>query len=143
MKPGFKGYDKVREAFALVGTKGYEGIPLEEWDRDAFEKAYHNFTFYLLPHHICGMCLYAAFDPDSGEEPFWETFANLNGEMRHWVHFTSPVLATREKKYDNYCFQEDFSEDKPDQTVGVHWYAYRIQGMIPYLMEKEKQKAEK
>ena len=144
MKQGMKDYHQIRAAFARVGTKGHEGIEIGNWDRALFEKAYQNFTFYLLPHHICGQVLYAAYDPESGEEPFWETFANLDGEMRHWLHFTTPVLATQEKQYDNYCFQEAVSEDKPDQTVGIHWYAYRIPGKVPYRMEQlQKQQEEK
>jgi len=50
----------------------------------------------------------------------------------------------QEKQYDNYCFQEAVSEDKSDETVGIHWYAYRIPGMIPYRMEQlQKQQEEK
>ena len=141
MKQGYKDFDEIRSLFSKIGTKGYEGVEIGPWDREAFEKAYKNFSFYLLPHHICGACLYAAYEPESGEEPFWETFANLDGEMRHWLHFTTPVLATSEKECDNYCFQTEISEDKPDQIVGIHWYAYRIPGMVPYLMERELKKA--
>ena len=137
MKPGIKDYDEIRAAFARIGTKGHEGVAIGEWDRARFEQAYRNYTFNLLEHELCGQGLYAAFDPDSGEPPFWETFASLDGEMRHWLHFTSPVLATPEKEYDNYCYQAEISDDKPDQTVGIHWYAYRIPGMIPYLMDPE------
>ena len=137
MKQGMKDYDEIRAAFARVGTPGYEGIDIGPWDRDLFERAYQNFTFYLLPHSVCGQVLYAAYDPQSGETPFWETFANKDGELRHWIHFTTPVMATPEKECDNYCFQEEISDDKPDQTVGIPWYAYRIDGMVPYLMERE------
>lgn len=140
MKQGMKDYDQIRAAFSKIGTQGHTGVEIGEWDQNVFEKAYRNFTFYLLPHYICGQVLYAAYDPDSEEEPFWETFANLDGEMRHWLHFTTPVLATTERPYDNYCYQEKPSEDKPDQIVGIHWYAYRIPGMVPYLMERELRK---
>ena len=136
MKQGIKDYQEIRSAFAKVGTKGHEGIEIGEWDQKAFEAAYRNFTFYLLPHKICGQVLYAAYDPETGEQPFWETFANLDGEMRHWLHFTTPVFATTEKECDNLCYQAEISEDKPDQTVGIRWYAYRIPGMTPYLMEQ-------
>lgn len=142
MKQGMKDYGTIRAAFAKIGTRGHEGITIGDWDQAAFEAAYRNFTFYLLPHAICGNVLYAAFDPDSGQEPFWETFANLDGEMRHWLHFTTPVLATPEKKYDNYCYQAELSDDKPDQTVGIHWYAYRIAGMIPWRIEQALKKKE-
>lgn len=134
MKQGIKDYEQIRAAFGRVGTKGFEGIQIGEWDRDVFLESYKNFTFYLLEHDLCGNVLYAAYDPASGEEPFWETFANKDGEMRHWLHFTTPVLATPEKVCDNYCYQAEASEDKPDQTVGIYWYAYRIPGMIPYRM---------
>ena len=140
MKQGMKNYHQIRAAFSQIGTQGHTGVPIGAWDQEIFERAYQNFTFYLLPHSICGQVLYAAYDPESGQEPFWETFASLDGELRHWLHFTSPVLATAEKEYDNFCSQEAPSEDKPDQTVGIHWYAYRIPGLVPYLMEQERKK---
>ena len=142
MKQGMKDYDQIRAAFARVGTRGFEGVPTQEWDRALFERAYRNHTFYLLPHHICGQVLYAAYDPQSGAEPFWETFANLDGDMRHWLHFPTPALAAAGRQWDNRCYQAEISPDKPDQTVGIRWYAYRVPGMVPYLMQREGKKLE-
>lgn len=45
MKQGYKDFDEIRSLFSKIGTKGYEGVEIGPWDREAFEKAYKTSRF--------------------------------------------------------------------------------------------------
>ena len=98
------------------------------FDPAELEAAYPNANWYILYNPPFGNVLNVTIEQE-GEGLLWESFANVDGDERHWVHYTY-------EKWDNprLWSQQEPSPDKPDEVIGKQWYAYRVSDPNPYLV---------
>lgn len=120
---------EFRESFAVIGKDAHIDVDTFEWTLESFAEKYAGATSYMLFNPLFGNVLHLLTDLDKEEGLLWETFANVDGEQRHWLHFLY-------EKWPNprLWSQAYVSQDKPDEVIGRQWYAYRIDNMSPFLL---------
>lgn len=131
MKEPLTSYEEILRAFSVLGKGAHVGLHSITCTPEELERAYLGAKWYLLYNPPFGNVLQVVHD--LGEQGLlWESFANVDGDERHWVHYDyerweSPRLWS----------QMVPSPDKPDEVIGKQWYAYRVPDLNPYLVQKQ------
>lgn len=131
MKEPITSYDEILKTFAILGKDEHIGLHAVSCTPEELKKAYQGASWYLLYNPPFGNVLNVVCD--LGERGLlWESFANVDGDERHWVHYEyekwgSPRLWS----------QMEPSPDKPDEVIGKQWYAYRVADLNPYLIQRQ------
>ena len=128
MKQKLNSYSEILNAFSILGKGSHVGMHGITCTLAELEAAYPNANWYMLYNPPFGNVLNVTMEQE-GEGLLWESFANVDGDERHWVHYTY-------EKWDNprQWSQQEPSPDKPDEVIGKQWYAYRVSDPNPYLV---------
>lgn len=131
MKEPMTSYEEILKAFDILGKDDHVGLHGITCTPQELEKAYYGARWYLLYNPPFGNVLNVTYDLGK-KGLLWESFANVDGDERHWVHYEykkwgSPRLWS----------QSEPSPDKPDEVIGKQWYAYRVPDLNPYLVQKQ------
>lgn len=132
MKEPMSSYEEIRNTFLILGKDDHVGLHGISCSAQELESAYQGARWYLLYNPPFGNVLNVTCE--IGEEGLlWESFANVDGDERHWVHY----------EYEKWpqprlWRQDQSSPDKPDEVIGKQWYAYRIEDLNPYLVQNHK-----
>lgn len=126
-------YEEILQSFSVIGKDGHIGLHGITCSARELADAYQGATWYLLYNPPFGKVLQVVIGQGK-EGLLWESFANVDGDERHWVHY----------EYEKWpqarlWSQEKPSPDKPDEVIGKQWYAYRISDLNPYLTQLKKE----
>lgn len=123
--------EDVIACFAILGKDDHVGMHDITVTAAELEKSYEGANFWLLYNPPFCNVLNTTIETEE-DGLVWESFANVDGDERHWVHFLY------EKWPEGRMWRQDHdSPDKPDEVLGKQWYAYRIADKNPYLTLKE------
>lgn len=131
MKEPMTSYEEILKTFDILGKDDHVGLHGITCTAQELEQAYRGARWYLLYNPPFGNVLNVTYD--LGEKGLlWESFANVDGDERHWVHYEY-------EKWDSprLWSQSEPSPDKPDEVIGKQWYAYRVPDLNPYLVQKQ------
>lgn len=125
---------QILASFDILGKDehvGFHGITVTQ---EELQAAYPNAKWYLIYNPPFGNVLNMVCEME-GKGILWESFANVDGDERHWLHF-------EQEEWENprLWSQDKPSFDKPDEVIGIQWYAYRVPEPNPYLCQLHKSK---
>ena len=122
-------FESLMRCFAVLGKDGHVGVGGVECTPDDMAERYEKANCYLLYNPPVGIVMNITVETEEGL--LWESFANVDGDERHWIHYEFP-------KWENgrEWSQSFRSPDKPDEVIGKKWFAYRVPDMTPYLCQR-------